>query len=301
MSIIGVELFFVLSGFVLAPQILKLETNPNKFLKIFLFRRWIRTIPPYIVALICAAIVFGFGDELNFLKFLTYTQNIIADNSITNFFPVAWSLSIEEWFYVYLPITILLCSKLRRTSFKLNVLVICVTTIIVLNTIRIFYSVDVENWGEDIRRSVVFRIDSLCFGVVAYLFKDKIRKSYLWLLNMVTIALVLYVLIDPFLLSKNALAQKLFFPLSSIGFSTILMSLTFVNSVSARTKLIGNFGANISYSMYLFHIFFISYTASVFSDMKLALVTYIFSLILFCWLFFTLFEKPLLKLRPKYE
>ena len=118
---------------------------------------------------------------------------------------------------------------------------------------------------------------------------------------MVTIALVLYVLIDPFLLSKNALAQKLFFPLSSIGFSTILMSLTFVNSVSARTKLIGNFGANISYSMYLFHIFFISYTASVFSDMKLALVTYIFSLTLFCWLFFTLFEKPLLKLRPKYE
>ena len=75
-SILGVELFFVLSGFVLASQLLKLEADPKRNLKIFLFRRWIRTVPPYLVALICAAIVFDYGDKLNFLKFLTYTQNI---------------------------------------------------------------------------------------------------------------------------------------------------------------------------------------------------------------------------------
>ena len=53
-SILGVELFFVLSGFVLTPQILRLEKNLKKNLKIFLIRRWIRTIPPYLVALIFA-------------------------------------------------------------------------------------------------------------------------------------------------------------------------------------------------------------------------------------------------------
>ena len=107
-SILGVELFFILSGFVLAPQILKLEKNPKKYIKTFLLRRWIRTVPPYIVALICAGILFGYGDALNFLKFLTYTQNIFRDNSLPNFFSVAWSLSVEEWFYIFLPLSILL-------------------------------------------------------------------------------------------------------------------------------------------------------------------------------------------------
>ena len=37
-AILGVELFFILSGFVLAPQILRLEKNPRKNLKTFLLR-----------------------------------------------------------------------------------------------------------------------------------------------------------------------------------------------------------------------------------------------------------------------
>ena len=75
-SILGVELFFILSGFVLAPQLLKLQDNVSKNLRVFLLRRWIRTVPPYLVALFFAAFLFGFGDYINLLKFLTYTQNL---------------------------------------------------------------------------------------------------------------------------------------------------------------------------------------------------------------------------------
>ena len=51
-AIAGVEVFFVLSGFVLAPQIVDwVVGKPWRNLGVFLVRRWMRTIPPYVVAL----------------------------------------------------------------------------------------------------------------------------------------------------------------------------------------------------------------------------------------------------------
>ena len=57
-SIFFVELFFVLSGFVLFPQLQKVYNN-LKNTKIFFIRRWLRTIPPYVIALICYSILFN--------------------------------------------------------------------------------------------------------------------------------------------------------------------------------------------------------------------------------------------------
>ena len=50
-SFLFVEFFFVLSGFVLYPQLLKVLNN-NKKLFIFYKRRWFRTLPLYLVTLI---------------------------------------------------------------------------------------------------------------------------------------------------------------------------------------------------------------------------------------------------------
>ncbi|MDB9831536.1 acyltransferase [Candidatus Pelagibacter sp.] len=299
-SILGVELFFILSGFVLAPQILKLEKNPKKYIKTFLLRRWIRTVPPYIVALICAGILFGYGDALNFLKFLTYTQNIFRDNSLPNFFSVAWSLSVEEWFYIFLPLSILLFTQTKNKYFKLDVLTVCVITILFLNLIRFFYNDDSINWGEDIRRSVLLRIDSLCFGVVAYIIKDKLKKEYVFFFIICTILPLFYFLTEPLLITKSIFAQNIFLPLCSICFSSILIILTHARTPTTLVKQIGSFGANISYSMYLFHIFFIPFTINLFSNLNYSLVVYIISLKLFCWVFFNYFEKPILESRPKY-
>ena len=297
-SILGVELFFVLSGFVLAPQLLKLETSSKENFKIFLFRRWIRTIPPYIVALICAAIFFDYGDILNFFKFLTYTQNILRDNVVPNFFNVAWSLSVEEWFYIFLPITILVVTKIK--NLKLNTLGICIITILFLNLFRFYYNGEDINWGEDIRRSVILRLDSLCFGVVAYILKDKLKLKYLIFLVILTTIPLFYFLVEPLSVSQSIFLQNIFIPLCSLCFSSILIILTYVNSPPQIVKKTGIFGANISYSMYLFHIFFIPLTVNLFNNLTLSFITYIISLKLFCWIFFIYFEKPILELRPKY-
>ena len=52
-SITAVEVFFVLSGFVLGPQIVLCARRRNwATLRTFLLRRWMRTIPSYLVALL---------------------------------------------------------------------------------------------------------------------------------------------------------------------------------------------------------------------------------------------------------
>ena len=59
-AIAGVEVFFVLSGFVLAPQIVDwVVGRPWRNLGVFLARRWMRTIPPYVVALVVVALMTG--------------------------------------------------------------------------------------------------------------------------------------------------------------------------------------------------------------------------------------------------
>ena len=299
-SILGVELFFVLSGFVLAPQIFRLESNLKKNLKVFLIRRWIRTIPPYIIALMCAAIFFGYGDYINLIKYITYTQNVISDDAIPNFFSVAWSLSVEEWFYIFLPFSIMITSKIKYKVFKLDILTICILTILILNIIRVFYNNEQLNWGEDIRRSVIFRLDTLCFGVIAYSLKDKLRAKYLYIFFVIFSLFIIYLIFNPLLLAINILVQNIFLPFCSLCFATLLILLTRFPQPKNNTKIIGMYGANISYSMYLFHVFFIHLTQNLFQNILFSLIFYIILLKIFCLIFFIYFEKPLLKSRPNY-
>ena len=73
-SIFFVEFFFILSGFVLYPQLAKVYSN-KKNLNIFFLRRWFRTIPLYILALICYSILFNKFD-LDTLKYLFLFKNL---------------------------------------------------------------------------------------------------------------------------------------------------------------------------------------------------------------------------------
>jgi len=297
-SILGVELFFVLSGFVLAPQLLRVQESPAKHIKIFLIRRWMRTIPPYIVALTLASILFGYGDAVNLVKFLTYTQNLVTDSSSPNFFPLAWSLSIEEWFYILTPLLILVISKIYKN--KANLLYTGISVVILMSAIRLGFN-DGLNWGEEIRRSVLFRIDAIFFGLIAYLILDKINIKYLIVSLIASSFFLIYVGITPSVLFNSVLMQNLFLPVCSIFFSSILLLLTFIDFGSQKTKKIAKFCADISYAMYLFHIFFINFFIHFSDNIIVSFIAYISALITFCYLFFFLFERPILRSRPKFK
>ncbi len=300
-SILGVELFFVLSGFVLTPQLLNINSNAKRNLKIFLFRRWIRTIPPYLIALLIASVVFGYGNIFNLLKFLSYTQNFISDNATPNFYSIAWSLSIEEWFYLTMPIFLFIGNKIRLNKPEINLSQICYAIILILNFARIYFNNTDIDWGQDIRRSVIFRIDSICFGVIAFIFKDKISKSILNFFIILGLIILSYIIFDPNILKNYKLYQNIFFILCGLTFSSLIIKLTFYSIKNVILENIIKLGANISYSMYLFHIIIIPFAIKLSENVFYSFFIYICILKVISILFYFYFEKPILKIRPRYN
>jgi peptidoglycan/LPS O-acetylase OafA/YrhL len=109
---VGVDLFFVLSGFLIARQLFsELKATGTILVKQFFIKRFFRIIPVYlvVVAIYFLAPVFRERESLPALwRFLTFTQNIGLDPSVNGTFSHAWSLCVEEQFYFLFPLTILL-------------------------------------------------------------------------------------------------------------------------------------------------------------------------------------------------
>ena len=91
-AVASVEVFFVLSGFVLAPQIVDwVIGGPWRNLGVFLARRWMRTIPPYLAALVVVALMTGNLFTADTLRYLFYVENLFRSDNAVDFYPVAWS------------------------------------------------------------------------------------------------------------------------------------------------------------------------------------------------------------------
>ncbi len=103
----GVDLFFALSGFLIAGQLLRpwaRGTTPDY--PRFILRRLLRTLPAYFVVLALYFLLPGLRDGTGIhplWQLLTFTQNLALDPSPRKAFSHAWSLCVEEQFYLLLP------------------------------------------------------------------------------------------------------------------------------------------------------------------------------------------------------
>jgi len=118
----GVDLFFVLSGFLLGGILLENRESPNYF-KTFYARRAYRILPIYCVVIIGFAVLLGLAQgrenaglqhlverPMPLWSYLTFTQNfamLSAGSFGAQGLAVTWSLAIEEQFYLFLPLLIL--------------------------------------------------------------------------------------------------------------------------------------------------------------------------------------------------
>src|SRR5712691_10382711 len=114
-SALAVEIFFTLSGVVLAPQLIRCVCDGSlSTLRVFLVRRWMRTIPSYLVALAAVTILVGQIDPRDVVRYSLYVQNLLGQYNRADYYPVAWSLSVEEWFYLVFPALVMLIAVLLR-------------------------------------------------------------------------------------------------------------------------------------------------------------------------------------------
>jgi len=177
---IGVDLFFVLSGFLIGGILLKhIENGQTELKHIFYFwiRRWFRTLPNYFLILIFNIVLFyilyGYVVE-NIERFFLFLQNFRSPH--LEFFPEAWSLSIEEFAYLIGPFFLLLLVHLFRVK-KTSYLFLCITVSVILISVlsRYLYFLehsnylngvfsDYSDWSQNIRKVVIYRIDSIYYG-----------------------------------------------------------------------------------------------------------------------------------------
>ncbi|HEV8580671.1 MAG TPA: acyltransferase [Thermoanaerobaculia bacterium] len=139
LAVSGVDLFFVLSGFLIGGLLLDHRESANYF-RAFYSRRFCRILPLYFVWLglfyllvkvgptLVASPVLGrlFQQPFPFWSYFTFTQNLLMAR-VETFGPewlgITWSLAVEEQFYLLLPLMVRFISP-RRLPFAFGVLVL---------------------------------------------------------------------------------------------------------------------------------------------------------------------------------
>jgi peptidoglycan/LPS O-acetylase OafA/YrhL len=302
----------VLSGFVLAPQIVDwVVGRPWRNLGVFLVRRWMRTIPPYVVALVVIAILTGNLMTADFVRYLFYVENLFSSANHVDFYPVAWSLAVEEWFYLlFAPALFFVARLLGRNDRRLE-LAFAILVIFVVPALR--FSISAHDWDLNVRRVTLFRIDSIVWGFLLYLALERRspigldagrwRLSALFALLAISIPAELGVAI--LAISGDPLAQRAF-PYVSAAFGMISVGVVWQAGGLFRNRFVRGasfYLGHISYSVYLFHLIAIMALKPMMASapLVLQLAVYAALLLAFSTVFFAGFERPILAARPYYS
>jgi len=175
---IGVELFFVLSGFLVGGILLRqaADLGDGKFggfrfanSPSFWVRRWFRTLPNYVLFFLLFLLydqpwVSGHWRAWGLSFF--FLQNLFTDLS-QGTFGIAWSLCVEEWLYLLLPLALAACT-LRTKDSNRAALYSALILIVVPTVLRCFTAG--KPWDLGIRHIVIYRLDAIAYGVLlAYL------------------------------------------------------------------------------------------------------------------------------------
>ncbi|MGK2862021.1 MAG: acyltransferase family protein [Chitinophagaceae bacterium] len=262
---LGVDLFFVLSGFLITRILIEGQDQPGH-LKKFYIRRVLRIFPLYYAVLIFFLIVFPaiglFGQQLQYYEnhqfwLWTYLQNwLFAFHlpSSTNLLNHLWSLAVEEQFYLVWPILIMLI-KNARTLFYLMLVIL----ISVIATRAILYAQKLPGLNY-ITFYTFTRIDGLCVGsMVALSHKIKFTFFSKYLAIVITV-LACFNFAFYFFTLKN---ERAFPYYAIVGYTTfaglfgVLVDELVLHTRTALSSLFSlallRFLGKISYGLYIFH------------------------------------------------
>lgn len=264
-SWIGLDLFFVLSGFLITEILLK-KRNSSHFLKNFYTRRALRILPVYYLSIFLFLFVlpriiqFHFSIQYFLMHqqwFWLEIQNwlfILKPDGNNNYLNHFWSLALEEQFYLFSPVIILLIKPIQKfISFLFFVLLLVIMMRLILWNLKIG---DISY----INLYAFTRVDGLCIGSLLAIFKyqgtfelSKFNRTLA--LIFISLAFIILPFFKIILHSKLPYRACCLFPAISIFWGLIVWSSIRGNSViksffdNGTLKYFGK----ISYGLYIFH------------------------------------------------
>lgn len=184
----GVDVFFVLSGYLIGSILLRYLHNTavpwHQRLFDFWRRRWLRTLPNYYLFLLINILLLHWGYaqgllNVNALAYFAMLQNVIVPLDL--FFWESWSLAVEEWFYVLFPVLLILLTSLVRKANDRLFLVAILLFLIVPLLFRVQAAQGIHDMPTAdlyIRRMVLTRLDTIGYGLLAALLHRSWRSQW---------------------------------------------------------------------------------------------------------------------------
>jgi peptidoglycan/LPS O-acetylase OafA/YrhL len=317
----GVDLFFVLSGYLIGGQLFgALKASGSVSLARFYLRRAFRILPAYWVVLALYAAWPGFREDPDLAplwRFITFTHNLDLSRAIYRTFSQSWSLCVEEHFYLFFPLLTAWVASSRRSS--RNAIALCISVFLTGLALRYWmFSLKVSpllesgvGVGQAYQRWIYYptytRLDGLLGGVCLALIQRYCPLIWSkWVSIRWRLAIVgLTSLAVAYFMEAHALATALFvYPLVSLGYA-----LTFPAAVSARwiAKVPGfRFVAEHAFALYLTHkqVFHLVHEAlvarAIMAPPLAELLVALACAMTAAWLLHRLVERPFLALRDRW-
>lgn len=320
----GVDLFFVLSGYLIGGQLFaKIARDQPIPYGEFYLKRSLRILPAYFAVLLLYLTIPAFTERSHLpplWRMLSFTQNFGLDLSKTGAFSHAWSLCIEEQFYLVLPLLIIGLSVLkahRKAAWLLLALFIFGLAIRSFIWFDILATPEQTAFGKSYYMLIYYptwsRLDGLLAGVALaafYYFKPAAwqrltrKGNFLLLIALLLVAGAWFIAHDE---HQYEMQGAIFgYPAIAIAYGALLLAALspscFLYCYPSRlTTLI----ARLSYSIYLTHKQLIHLTHEVLNRYGIGNDTYLSFFI--CvgialaggWILHIAVEKPFLRLRDR--
>lgn len=302
----GVQLFFAISGFILALPFAreKLKDGKQVSLKHYFFRRVTRLEPPFLINLLIIWALLIIVKEKTFAELaaplaatMTYTHNWIY-GALSTINAVTWSLEIEVQFYIVAPFLArwYFGSTLRN---RRKAIVAVIAAVILL---KLLVAVSP---AAKLRLGLIYTVDHFLTGIlVADLFvnswQEQPKQKRLWDgIAVVSLPLIFIIQLNPHTYHMLPLLSGLLFVAAFRGPLT--------NRLLSLPVIVVTGG--MCYSIYLYHFLVLSmvgrFTISVTDghgylvQMLIQSLLVIPPVIAVCAVFFVAVEKPFMKWRPK--
>lgn len=323
---LGVDLFFVLSGFLITDILLYTVDKPN-FLRNFYMRRVLRIFPLFYLTLIVCLLILPNIKNIpiessyytnNQFWLWTYLQNwlfVFKEPYGDKILLHTWSLAVEEQFYLIWPFIILLIRKPNR----LLAVVISILLFVII-TRYVIWAYEIK----DLSYSSLYtftRIDGLCIGSILALLM-RINPGFLKKYTTLIVLLMAAVNFGFYFINNR---QSVTLPyLALVGYTTfaVLFGILVYEAVTGESKFIQfilnnrilKFFGRISYGLYVYHWpvyillfpFFLKTLSEKihlqhrYAETGSAIIVTILS-VLISLLSFHFFEKKFLQLKKRYN
>ena len=264
---IGVDIFFVISGYLITSIILKELVTTGSFSFKHFYERRIRRIIPALLFVILASLPFAWiyllpNSFVDFSKSILYSlgfssnfyfhytiQQYGAESGLIKPFLHTWSLSVEEQFYILFPIILLVIFKYFK-KYLIHILIL-----------GFAISLGFADWGSKNHPSFNFYVlptrgwELLAGSILAYFEITNGHRSKNKILNLILPTIGLILIGHSILFFNDKMFHPSFYTLSPIIGVCLIIWFSCKNELITKilsTKLFVGVGL-ISYSLYLWH------------------------------------------------